>query len=390
MTTHWDHYEEDLEFDLVKLLSPDLEVIRTSALPTKPIRLIGDLGVRALYHHYKAICKLAEQETIDFVHITIPSHFSALLGRMVLARTGVPYGLDYIDPWVHQWPGSDRVLSKAWISRMLGSMLEPWAVRNASLITGVAEGYYRAVFERNPHLKGACHSAAMPYGNSALDFEVAEEKAATTQSCLQTKDEVFNIIYAGALLPQSHTLLEGLLRGLALYHKDRTPTQPQVKITFIGTGTSPSDEQGHTVLPMAQKLGVDQFISETPHRQPYLDVLSCLKRADGILILGSTEPHYSPSKVYQALQSYTPILAVLHHESTAVQALDAAGSKHTIRIEEEALPTPEQFAQALSSIAIDKTKPDPTIIDTVLADYSAETSARTLAEALDTVMEQRK
>jgi hypothetical protein len=42
--------------------------------------------------------------------------------------------------------------------------------------------------------------------------------------------------------------------------------------------------------------------------------------------LGSTEPHYTPSKVYQAVLSEKPIFAVLHQESTAVEVIGVSHS----------------------------------------------------------------
>src|SRR5207248_920768 len=40
------YYEEDLDWELTKLLSSDLRVERVSALPTRPIRFVGDVGIR--------------------------------------------------------------------------------------------------------------------------------------------------------------------------------------------------------------------------------------------------------------------------------------------------------------------------------------------------------
>ncbi|MES1160551.1 MAG: hypothetical protein ABUM51_07330, partial [Bacteroidota bacterium] len=52
-----------------------------------------------------------------------------------------------------------------------------------------------------------------------------------------------------------------------------------------------------------------------------LDVLAHLEAAQGVFILGSTEAHYTPSKVYQAVLSKKPILAVLHIKSSACSVI---------------------------------------------------------------------
>jgi hypothetical protein len=45
---------------------------------------------------------------------------------------GTPYGIDYIDPWVHAPLQHDRLFNKHWLSRQLGRVLEPFAIREAA------------------------------------------------------------------------------------------------------------------------------------------------------------------------------------------------------------------------------------------------------------------
>ena len=46
-----------------------------------------------------------------------------------------------------------------------------------------------------------------------------------------------------------------------------------------------------------------------------------LENATAVFVLGSTEPHYTPSKVYQGILAEKPILAVLHKDSTAADVI---------------------------------------------------------------------
>ena len=41
------HYEERQDPDLERLVAPGLEVVHAATLPTRPVRLVGDVGVRA-------------------------------------------------------------------------------------------------------------------------------------------------------------------------------------------------------------------------------------------------------------------------------------------------------------------------------------------------------
>jgi hypothetical protein len=190
-------------------------------------------------------------------------------------------------------------------------------VKEASLITGVAEGYYQAVIDRNPALKKTCLFGAMPYGGEALDHERMEELH--LQPYLFQKNAKQQFLYAGAMLPKAYKPLEEIFRSIA-EHKDRFA---ETEFHFIGTGKSPNDANGFNIKPLAEKYGLWQtIVFEYPKRIPYLDVLVHLTAVDAVFILGSTEPHYTPSKAYQGVLSGKPILAVLHSESTAVKVLE--------------------------------------------------------------------
>lgn len=385
VTTHWAYYEEALDWGLASLVDPALEVIRTGAVPTKPLRLAGDLGVRAFIWHLAALRRLRRAKRFDFLHITVPSFYSALLGECLYLEKPLPFGIDYIDPWVHLWPPAEIRFSKAWMSMKLAERLEPRAVRHAALITGVAEGYYRGVFERNPALADTCLSAAMPYGFSHRDF-AAPEVVAGAPRCFDPSDGHIHLVYAGALLPKAGGVLDRMLEGLKLLRERGGLLGQRIRVHFIGTGSNPNDPQGYRVLPVASKWGLAGLVTEHPHRMSYLDVLVHLKQAHGILILGSNEPHYMPSKMFQAIQARRPVLAFLHEASTATGVLERSRAGLAIRLSSDRLPEASAVADALERFL---TSPDdPDAIDWARFDaYSARESARRMAGAFDAAMD---
>src|SRR4051794_9656588 len=70
VTTHWNYYEEMLDWELYDLVDPSLEVIRTKAFGVRPLKVIGDIGVRAFWWQYHALAELASSKAIDFIHVT--------------------------------------------------------------------------------------------------------------------------------------------------------------------------------------------------------------------------------------------------------------------------------------------------------------------------------
>lgn len=307
------YYEEKPDPNLVRLLPENLRIEKAGAFRVTRPRLIGDIGLRGFLQLYRKAKKIIKEEQIDFLYIPIPSFYVALLGRWLHATTGVSYGIDYIDPWVHRFPGSDKRFSRHWFSTRLAEWLEPIAIRKASIITGVAEGYYKGVRERNPYLEGVCLFGAMPYGGEEEDHKKLRELGAEPYLFKRQPGRRV-LVYAGAMLPKAYGPLEAILQAMSA----DAGLYADTEIHFIGTGKTPNDPEGYNIKPLAEKYGLwEKTIFEYPARIPYLDVLTHLEAAAGIFVLGSTEAHYTPSKVYQAVLSEKPVFAVLHRLSTA-------------------------------------------------------------------------
>jgi len=127
-------------------------------------------------------------------------------------------------------------------------------------------------------------------------------------------------------------------------------------------------------------------VFEYPKRIPYLDALIHLEVSSGVFIFGSIQPHYTPSKVYQAVLSGKPILSVLHSASTAVQiinnsgagiVLDFNGEQDVDRIRRNFANTFGRFEELL------KNWNPETVNYSMLEQYSAEKVTQQLAALLE-------
>ena len=382
VTTHWKYYEEDLDWELNELVSPELQVIRTSALPTKPLRFLGEIGLRSLWWHYKAIAGLAASRSIDFLHITVPSHFSAVLGELVWQHQRIPFGIDYIDPWVHEWPGTEVFLSKAWTSCKLGQLLEPWAVKNAKLITGVASAYFEEVLERNSELGAKVVTCAMPYGSSSQDFSFVE-KGRHAPFLFDTSDGLLHVVYAGAVLPRAHAVLDRFMQALAYLREIDSAIFLKLRVHFIGTGNSMSDSSGNGLLTYVRRYNLLGTVEEHPNRIGYVDVLRHLAHSAAVLVLGSSEPHYTPSKIFQAIQSNRPVFALLHESSAALTVLRESRAGKGICLTEKWLPPASQIANELRELLIESRNVHIEINWSAIEPYSARNSSLMLARSLE-------
>ena len=388
LTVDEKYYEEALDPNLSKLVSPYLKIEKVKAFKITKPRFIGDIGLRAFIQLYKKAKNIIKDDNIDFLYIPVPSFYVALLGRMLSVRTNIKYGIDYIDPWVHKFPGSNITFSRHWWSTKIASVLEGFAVKKASLISGVAAGYYEGVKSRNPKLLKTAIFAAMPYGGEILDHKGIENLNIKTYLLKENNNKI-RLIYAGAMLPKAYLPLEMVFGSI----KKNIELFENVEFYFIGTGKTANDPEGYNVKPLAEKYGLwNKIVYEYPKRVPYLDVLVHLNAADAIFILGSTEPHYTPSKVYQAVLAKKPIYAILHQDSSAVEVLLKSkagivlsfnGERDIERIRDEFSIKFKEFNEFIQSFD------SSLVVMNEFEQYSARAITAKLAEILNSIFDSK-
>ncbi|MCB0429369.1 MAG: hypothetical protein H6585_04415 [Flavobacteriales bacterium] len=378
LTVDHTFYDESPDWDMCKLVNPAVQVYYTRARPVKSKRRwIGDIGIRAFRYLEKEGRKLIEEQKPDFLWIPIPSFYAALLGRRLHDQTGIPYGIDYIDPWVDGFTDARKRLSKGWLSNQVARVLEPYAVRKASLISGVSEAYYMPVIERN-FPKGVTH-VAMPYGFDPHDHQVEKEGVEFPWS----KDEkVVPVVYAGAFLPKSHYFMDLFWKVLSRL-KDSGQLPPNWHFYFLGTGAY----TGKSIADYAADHRMNDHVTEIRTRFPFLDIQAMLRNAAGVLVIGSTERHYTASKTFQSLLSRKPVFAIFHEASSAAAIMKECNADAYLveyKENENAEPFTTRLEQGLLAYCqrTHTWNPDLKALDK----YSSLQSAKALVDAMDRVL----
>jgi len=319
LTVRPEFYQEALEPELCSLVPSDVEVIRTGALlPRRPGGWgIGDLGARVLWHHGRSIAGICRERRIDLVYLPCPPNHQLLLGRLVHLRLGLPYVFDYIDPWLSDWLEEHaRPFTKLWVVHQLAKHLEPIAIRRAAAITAVSQGTTDGVLRRYQHL-AAERGVSVPYGAEPDVYAQVRRR----QSQAPTRTPERRLLYLGAMWEAAHETLRAFLAALALV-KERAPAlYRSCRVDFIGTTYAPDALGGCHVRRFAEEAGVGDIVTEAPKRLPFLDAVSALATADTLLMLGSAEPHYTPSRLLPYIFAQRPIFAVMNAASDATQLL---------------------------------------------------------------------
>ena len=387
-------YEGRLDRDLEALVPSGLEIVRVPAWPYRMTRRVGlgDLGVRAFSGLRRACRRLLARERFDALFITIYPVYPALLGAGLKAEFGVPFVLDYQDPWVGAWGESvgggvnGRPDWKSRAARTLGLWLEPRAVGAADALVAVSQGTLDGIIERMPAAARLPHGV-IPLGFEPDDFESLRRRSPYVPR-FDPSDGLVHLCYVGTLLPTGIDTLRLLLRALARARRE-DPAAGRLRLHFFGTSNQSVADRDR-VLPIARECGVAEWVSEAPGRLDYLEALSVLTHASAILLLGTSERHYTASKLYPALLAKRPILALFHEASSVLSILRTAASEPSVRVIAYGDgPPPEarvgEVACHLNAFAASCAYHPADVALDRAADVSARSLARQLAAVFDRV-----
>jgi hypothetical protein len=357
---------------LAQLVSADLRQIRIPALPAGLMRRlgVGDVGLRTYPYLKRALDRLIAAERPDAILITGFPFYPMMLAPH-LKRMGLPVVLDFQDPWVSAYGATRPRWTKEGIAHRFAVALEPKAVAAADFITSVSDRQNAEMAARYPWLDAA-RMAGIPIGGDPADYQ-----ALAGHGGVPFDPAFINIIYVGAFWPRAEPAVRALFRAMARLRAAHPNLVQRLRFHFIGTGQAP-------LVPLIEQEGVDDMVREIPARLPFLEALGAMSRADGILMFGSDEPHYTPSKIYSVLMAGRPYLSLFHQHSSANTVLDAAGGGLVFRFDSHAalVAQDQALADGLHTLATAPQKLGA-IDPSAYAGYTAHAVAGRFAKIFD-------
>ncbi|MGE5055923.1 MAG: glycosyltransferase [Acidobacteriota bacterium] len=387
LTTHSRNYAVPADLENEKLLDPELEVVRTHALPLKWTRRLGftDISLRTLGPHWRALNAICRSRKIDLIFISVPPNFAIVLGRLALARFGIPYILDYNDPIISghydDLPRNQRPPKWGVVRRLYG-ILEPFALRRADQIVGVADSYMAGLFTNYPWLRGM-RTTAIPFGVEPGDFEYVRAHP-QKNSIFNSRDGFFHISHVGAGGPQMANVLRAFFKGVHKLRQSSPELFRKVRMHFVGTTYAANSEQ-YQILPYAQEFGLDDLVQEQPKRVPHLEAIQLMLESNALVIVGSEAPHYTASKIFPCMLAGKPLLAVLHEESHAGKLLQElnAGTAVTFGSTRPLTSIHEEIAGAVRELVCAPPDWRPATLWDKFEPYTARAVTARLAEVFD-------
>lgn len=303
----------------------DIRVVRVTGLSprfTRPFGF-GSLWWRCGRALRKAGDALLAVEKFDLVFISTTQFSAFRLGPRWLKRFGVPYILDYQDPWTNDYyrdtatrPPGGAV--KFWLSQFEARRHEPTVLRSAGGIIAVSAAYGGALQRRYPWFDpGSIRT--LPFGSSVTDLEIAQNHRPAS-SLIPFGDGHIHHVYTGRCGPDMTTALTALFRAFKQFLASHPLEAARHRFHFIGTDYAPPPLGRFWAIPIAEQEGVRPYVNEHCYRVPYFDALYYLTQADALIIVGSNDPTYSASKTFPYLLAGRPLI-VISHENGQIAAL---------------------------------------------------------------------
>lgn len=334
--------------ELVGTLPPEVRIVRTRAFSAGWTRHvgIGSVGLRAWLFFFWSGTRLLKKERFDLVFFSTTQFLMFTLGPLWKRRFGIPYLLDIQDPWrtdYYERAGARKPPGgwKYQFARLQAWMFEGWVIRGAGAIMSVSVSYLDDLRARYPKIERT-PTAVLQFGASRNDIVQAALKPGSAGKFFRRTGEK-RLVYTGASGPVMPQALLVLFTGLRLYRARFPEKADRLRFHFIGTSYVLPGQGRPSVLPIAEQCGVGDLVEEVPHRIGYLDAIRLQQEADALLLLGSSDLAYSPSKMYLYYLTERPVLGLVFRGSVMEALLDRLSFAFVVRFT-EAGPKDEAYA----------------------------------------------
>lgn len=335
--------ESSRDDTLMATLPEDVEIHRVRALPAQITRTVGlgNLALRSLPYLRAKGKEILAGRKFDLVFFSTTMFPVMSLGPVWRKRFGVPYVLDFQDPWLTDYydnndsaPPGGRI--KYGLSKMLGKALEPRVVRQAAHIVTVSPAYPQLFRERYPDLNGKGFTV-LPFAASERDCEIAANTK-PDHGIFESGDGLIHWVYAGVVGPMMDKSIRAFFSALKskLAHDEQLAAR--LRIHFVGTNYAVGSQR-KTVEPLAAEYGLSGIVHETTGRLPFLTTLKLLSDADALLVFGSDDPTYTASKIFPYVLARKPLLVIAHEESPIAEIVNRTRSGIVVTFNADEAPT---------------------------------------------------
>jgi glycosyltransferase involved in cell wall biosynthesis len=296
------YYREETEDPwMVEITGHAFEKIEVKTWDQRKTRKfgLGDLGIRSFLGMYRALLKQAKKERPALILYPVPPWYMMIMAPFIKRKTGIPYIIDFIDPWLYPTNLKDI---KTVVSQRIARSLEGRVVRKSDALIAVSQGIFDDLVKRNPTISSKL-MVPIPYGVEVSDFNAIRVQKKETHAKIEVR-------YTGAISENMLVVVDPLLKAL----KKVNQSFP-LRVIFTGTSYAGIGLVKPMIKDLISSNGVADFVTENPSRVGYREALEINKQADMQLLVGDTTPYYAASKMMGLVASGTPFFAWVHADS---------------------------------------------------------------------------
>lgn len=373
----------------------DVRVVRVRGLSP---RLTRRFGFGSLWFRCgRALCaagdELLARERFDLVFFTTTQFEAFQLGPRWLRRHGVPYMLDYQDPWTNPYyartgtrPPGGRL--KFALSQWVARRIEPTVLRQAAGIIAVSDAYGGQLAESYPWFDPQ-RVQVLPFGAAVADFDQAIAHP-PARPLIEFDDGHIHYVYTGRCGPDMAFALRVLFRAFRHHLETAPAAAAQCRFHFIGTDYAPPPMGHEWARPIALSEGVGNYVEEHCPRVPYFEALYYLVRAHALVAIGSDDPTYTASKIFPYILARRTLLMIYHERSLVLEFAQQVGAGRRFAFSRpeylDALAAAVHeswFANGISAHA-------PSFDEAAFAPFTAEALTLKLAHSFDLATSSRR
>ena len=320
LAVHPDDVAGTREPELEQTYPKDVRIVRCRALSLRWTRWfgLGNLGLRAWWSLLRTGSRLLKTEAFDLVLFSNTQFITFTLGLIWRRRFGVSYVIDLQDPWrtdsyerpnAPPPPGGRKYL----VARCLAFLFEGRTYRRAAGFISVSERYFSTLARRYPwfHSKP---QATIRFGISDADFDYIRRHPPAGARLVRQPGKT-HLLYTGVAGPIMPHALNILFEGFTRYRQAHPERAARFQFHFVGTSYVAPGQGTPSILPVAERFALNSCVEEIPHRIGHLESLALLLQADALILPGSSDSAYSPSKLYPYYLSGKPILGIVFEHS---------------------------------------------------------------------------
>lgn len=248
--------------------------------------------------------RVMAEQGIDAIVSTSGPVTNHLVGLALKRGTGVPWIVDYRDPWTQNMHRSG-FRSREWLEERLERMV----LRESDLLLTVTQSFadnFRAKFSEELRRVEVIHNGFDRADYTAL--ENVDKPSEDASRCV--------FIYTGIFYKERNPRL--LLRAVRELIDEGLVQEEAIRLRFAGVFDYPGYTENADSVREHRLDSVVELLGHLPHAS----ALEAMKRSDILVIVGDTAPgsgDYIPGKLFEYLAIGHPILALsLPGESTRI------------------------------------------------------------------------